>query len=268
MATLDTVDFALHLPAAAAASLTRTRNGVRSRSAASAAGSAFTTTRRSTTSPACTSGCSPSSSSVTRRASSRDLLGEALRDAKVKPAELTALDFGAGNGMVGELLDELSIGDIVGIDLLPEARDAAAPRPSGPVPRLPRARPHGPRARASGATSCATTSASWPASPRSGFGDIPPLAFAEAFNLVGSPGWVAFNIRDRFLEEETGFGGFIARMLREGVIDERARKRYVHRRSVSGDDARVRRDRGRASAATCRWTGRAAPDARARPGPT
>jgi hypothetical protein len=69
-----------------------------------------------------------------------------------------------------------------------------------------------------------------------GFGDIPPLAFAEAFNLVGSPGWLAFNIRDRFLEEETGFGGFITRMLREGVIDERARKRYVHRRSVTGDD--------------------------------
>ena len=36
-----------------------------------------------------------------------------------------------------------------------------------------------------------------------GFGDIPPLAFAEAFNLVGSPGWIAFNIRDRFLEEES-----------------------------------------------------------------
>ena len=41
------------------------------------------------------------------------------------PAELTVLDFGAGNGMVGERLAELSVGEIVGIDLLPEARDAA-----------------------------------------------------------------------------------------------------------------------------------------------
>ncbi|HEV2787182.1 MAG TPA: class I SAM-dependent methyltransferase, partial [Solirubrobacteraceae bacterium] len=54
-----------------------------------------------------------------------DLLGDAMRDAGARPERLSALDFGAGNGMVGELLAELSIGEIVGVDLLPEARDAA-----------------------------------------------------------------------------------------------------------------------------------------------
>ena len=64
----------------------------------------------------------------------------------------------------------------------------------------------------------------------------PALAFAEAFNLVGSPGWIAFNIRDRFFEEESsGFGGLIARMFREGVLEERASSRYTHRISVSGE---------------------------------
>ena len=164
-----------------------------------------------------------------------DLLGEHLQAAKVKPAELTALDFGAGNGMVGERLAELSIGDIVGVDLLPEARDAARrDRPDVYVDYH-----------------ALDLTALSPADRRDlmrhdfsvmacvaalGFGDIPPLAFAEAFNLVGSPGWVVFNIRDRFIEDEGGFGGFIARMLKEGVIEERARKRYVHRQSVAGTE--------------------------------
>ncbi len=162
-----------------------------------------------------------------------DLLGDHLRAAKVHPADLTALDFGAGNGMVGERLAELSIGDIVGVDLLPEARDAAhRDRPGlysdylaldltnlDADDRASLMRPD------FSVMACVAAL---------GFGDIPPLAFAEAFNFVGSPGWVAFNIRDRFIEEETGFGGFISRMLSEGVIDERARKRYVHRQSVAG----------------------------------
>jgi hypothetical protein len=70
-----------------------------------------------------------------------------------------------------------------------------------------------------------------------GFGDVPPLAFAEAFNLIGSPGWIAFNIRDRFLDAEdpSGFGDFLLRMFREGILEECARERYTHRVSVAGE---------------------------------
>jgi predicted TPR repeat methyltransferase len=163
-----------------------------------------------------------------------ELLGEQLRAAKASPASLTALDFGAGNGMVGEHLAGLSIGEIVGVDLLPEARDAAHRDRPGlycdyfaldltelePSQRADLMRPD------FSVMACVAAL---------GFGDIPPLAFAEAFNLVASPGWIAFNIRDRFIEETTGFGGFIARMMHEGVLDERARKRYTHRQSVSGE---------------------------------
>lgn len=169
-----------------------------------------------------------------------DLLGEALRDAGLKPETLTALDFGAGNGMVGELLGELAIGEIVGVDLLAEARDAAHRDRPGlyeayyaldmtqltAVQRRDLMRHD---------FDVMTIVAAL------GFGDIPPLAFAEAFNLVGSPGWVAFNIRDRFVEEHTaeeeasGFGGLIARMLREGILEERTRTRYTHRVSVDGE---------------------------------
>jgi predicted TPR repeat methyltransferase len=163
-----------------------------------------------------------------------ELLGGELRDAGVDPRVLAALDFGAGNGMVGELLAELGIGTIVGIDLLAEARDAAHRDRPGVYDDY----------RALDLTRLAATERRVLAGhdfdlmvcvAALGFGDIPPLAFAEAFNLVGSPGWVAFNIRDRFLEDEDGFGGFIARMFDEGVLKERARARYTHRRSVDGE---------------------------------
>ena len=163
-----------------------------------------------------------------------DLLGKELREARINAAALTALDFGAGNGMVGELLAELGIGTIVGVDLLPEARDAAhRDRPGlyedyraldlthlGPGDRRDLMRHD------FDLMVCVAAL---------GFGDIPPLAFAEAFNLVGSPGWIAFNIRDRFLEDDEGFGGFIARMFDEGILEERARTCYTHRQSVGGD---------------------------------
>jgi hypothetical protein len=69
-----------------------------------------------------------------------------------------------------------------------------------------------------------------------GFGDVPPAAFAEAFNLVASSGWLAFNLRQRFLYDDDpgGFGALIERMLAEGVIEQRARTCYTHRISVSG----------------------------------
>ncbi|MBW3653390.1 MAG: methyltransferase domain-containing protein [Actinobacteria bacterium] len=164
-----------------------------------------------------------------------DLLGEALRDGGLKPEKLTALDFGAGNGMVGELLAELAIGEIVGVDLLPEARDAAQRDRPGLYEAyyaldMTQLTSEQRRDLMRHDFDVMTIVAAL------GFGDIPPLAFAEAFNLVGAPGWIAFNIRDRFVEQQSsGFGALIARMLREGILEERTRKRYTHRVSVAGE---------------------------------
>lgn len=165
-----------------------------------------------------------------------DLLAGQLRRCNTPPSELAALDFGAGNGMVGERLDDLGVGEIVGVDLLEEARDAAGrDRPDVYADYraldLTALEPGERRALASHDFDLMTCVAAL------GFGDIPPLAFAEAFNLVGSPGWVAFNIRDRYCDDEdpSGFGTFIARMFDEGVAEERARLRYTHRVSVAGE---------------------------------
>lgn len=164
------------------------------------------------------------------------LLGAELDKAGVDPATLTGLDFGAGNGMVGERLAGLGIESLVGLDLLPEARDAALrDRPglyddylAADITDLDR----GDRRSLDGQDFNAMTCVA-----ALGFGDIPPAAFAEAFNFVESPGWVAFNLRERFVDDTdaAGFGTFIQRMFDEEVLEERARTTYTHRQSVAGD---------------------------------
>lgn len=165
-----------------------------------------------------------------------DLLRAQLRSARIKPERLTALDLGAGNGMVGELLAEHGIGDIVGVDLLPQAYDAASRDRPGLYENyytldLSQLQPDDRRNLVRHDFDVMTCVAAL------GFGDIPPLAFAEAMNLVASPGWIAFNIRTHFLEPDhpSGFGDFIARILDEGILKVRTRKRYTHRFSVSGE---------------------------------
>jgi len=64
-----------------------------------------------------------------------------------------------------------------------------------------------------------------------GFDDIPPEAFAAGYNLVSSPAWVAFNIKEDFVceQDQSGFCKLIGRMDEEGLLDVRDRRRYRHR---------------------------------------
>src|SRR5215210_1128127 len=152
---------------------------------------------------------------------------------------LRVLDVGAGNGMVGEELQrELGVGHLVGVDIIEEAEMAAErDRPGvydayhttdltaipSDIRRDLEARP---------LNTLVTVAAL-------GFGDIPPQAFAEAFNLITDHGWVAFNIKDRFLaEEERGFSRLIRRMFDEAVLERREENHYVHRLSVRGEPLR------------------------------
>jgi hypothetical protein len=69
-----------------------------------------------------------------------------------------------------------------------------------------------------------------------GFGDIPPEAFAVAYNYVDDGGLVVFNLRDVFLDGTvpSGFAALIERMLARGWLEELLRVRYVHRLSITG----------------------------------
>jgi hypothetical protein len=162
------------------------------------------------------------------------LLAEQLAAAGVDPATLTALDLGAGNGLVGEQVHRLGVPSIVGVDIIEEAGTAAA-----------RDRPgvyddyvvcdltdlgDDDRARLGEPTLMTTVAAL-------GFDDMPPAAFAEAYGTARDGAWIAFNIKADFLEEdeESGFRGLIRRMVREGTLEVLATRRYVHRLSIAGE---------------------------------
>jgi predicted TPR repeat methyltransferase len=165
------------------------------------------------------------------------LAQEVDRAASVEISDLRILDVGAGNGMVGEILDRMGAGELVGVDIIAEAAEAAErDRPGvydsyvvADLTNLPN------RARAELEArdfNCLTTVAAL------GFGDIPPLAFAEAYNLITAPGWLAFNIKEDFLtdKDSTGFSMLIRRMVQQRLVEIRSQKRYHHRLSITGSE--------------------------------
>jgi predicted TPR repeat methyltransferase len=161
------------------------------------------------------------------------LLARALEEQGVDPAELRVLDVGAGNGMVGEEIRALGAGTVHGVDIIEEAAQAAArDRPDvydgylvadltalGPAQR---------EELGARRFNTMTTVAAL------GFGDIPPAAFATAFNLVETSGLIAFTIKEDFVTDHdaTGFSHLINRMLGEEVITLLADEHYRHRLSV------------------------------------
>src|SRR5690606_20977083 len=70
-----------------------------------------------------------------------------------------------------------------------------------------------------------------------GFGDIPPEAFAAAYNPVEDGGWIAFTIKSDFVDEgdSSGFAALLRRMTRGGVLDASIHEPYRHRLSTAGE---------------------------------
>lgn len=149
---------------------------------------------------------------------------------------LRVIDFGAGNGLVGKELRRIGAAEIVGVDILEEARVAAQrdlpgvysdylvadmTQPDEGVDRRLRAlRPN--------ALTCVAAL---------GFGDIPPAAYHRAAGDVSIGGLLAFNIKEEFLDVRYtyGFSEMMRRMVNEGIVRLEATRRYRHRLSASGD---------------------------------
>ncbi len=165
-------------------------------------------------------------SDVLECASPQEVVAE-LSEHLSDPGRARVLDVGAGNGLVGEALRDAGVGAIVGVDILPEAAAAAE------------------RDRPDVYEDYAVVDLTQPADLGTfdamtvvaalGFGDMPPAAFAGAFNMVADGGLVAMNIKDEFLEEG-GFAGFIEGLIADGAMDVLSRRRYRHRLSVTGEE--------------------------------
>ncbi len=164
------------------------------------------------------------------------LLEEQVMTAGQSFCELVVLDVGAGNGIVGQELAAKKAKRVIGLDIIPEAAEAAnRDRPGvyddyfvADLTKIHEAT----YAELQGAgLNCLTTVAAL------GFGDIPPLAFAQAFNLISTPGWIAFNLKSDFLAEAdpTGFSGLIHHMVDADLLRIEMQHEYRHRFSVTGE---------------------------------
>lgn len=161
-----------------------------------------------------------------------EILRKVLADSQVALSGLRVLDLGAGNGMVGELLDAARV---VGLDIIEEAKlacerdrphaydayyvaDMCSPRPEL-LTELQRWK-----------FDCLTCIAAL------GFGDIPVEAFANAYNLIQDDGWVVFNIKETFLQasDSSGFSRLVKHLLLADALEVHHLERYQHRISIDG----------------------------------
>ena len=165
-----------------------------------------------------------------------EILKSAIDQSFENFTELRVLDLGAGNGLMAEALKKYGVSRMVGVDIIPEAKMASE-----------RDRPHlydsyyivdfcnlteeEKDEFKSWSLNCLTTVAAL------GFGDIPPKAFMEAFNVIQPKGWVAFNIKETFLNDsdESGFSRMIRELIFSKYLDIYHLERYRHRLSIEGE---------------------------------
>lgn len=163
------------------------------------------------------------------------MLGEELERDGANAESLCVLDLGAGNGIMAEELHQRGVKKVVGVDIIGEAAQAADRDRPGTYERyvvadmtdLSDADRDVLVKQELNALTCVAAL---------GFGDIPPEAFRTAYNLVADGGWIAFNIRDKFLSggDTSGFSRMIDAAVDAGALELRARRRYTHRLASSG----------------------------------
>ena len=170
--------------------------------------------------------------SVTRLS---NLMKITLEDHGADPSDLRVLEIGAGNGCMAEELRNIGVDWITGVDILPEARAA-----------MKRDRPHTydayivddltkpadkTQAHLEKEFNCLTVVAAL------GFGDIPPKAFATAFNAISDEGWVAMTIKEDFLatSDSSGYSGMLGKAIDAEAIRPKAQARIRHRKSLAGE---------------------------------
>lgn len=164
-----------------------------------------------------------------------EILMHSLNQSQFNLSELRVLDLGAGNGMMGEALKKLGVSRLIGVDIIDEAKQAAERDRPGVydayyVADLCELTDVVRDEIESWMPDCLTTVAAL------GFGDIPPKAFFTAFNLLQNEGWVAFNIKETFLDhsDTSGFSRMIRELIFSEYLDIYHLERYRHRMSMDG----------------------------------
>lgn len=163
------------------------------------------------------------------------ILRHTVEEAREHFSELRVLDLGAGNGIMGESLKRDGVSRLIGVDILEEAhmaleRDRPWVYDAYYVADFCDLTPKQREDLALWQPNCLVSVAAL------GFGDIPPLAFFEALNLLQPESWVAFNIKETFLDhtDQSGFSRLIRELIFSEYLDVHHLERYWHRFSIEG----------------------------------
>lgn len=164
-----------------------------------------------------------------------DVLCSSVSQSDQRFSQLRVLDLGAGNGMVGEELKKQGVSRLVGVDIIEEARAAAERDRPGTydaflIMDFSRLEEVDREELSIWSFDCLVSVAAL------GFGDIPARAFLEAFNTVARDGWIAFNIKETFLDrsDASGFSRVVKELIFSQYLDLYQLRRYRHRLSLEG----------------------------------
>ena len=165
-----------------------------------------------------------------------NVLRYAVSQSQQQLNELRVLDLGAGNGVVGEELKKQGVARLIGVDIIPEAETATERDRPGVYDA------YYVRDFTSLSNDDRDELKSWSLDclisvAALGFGDIPAQAFLEAFNMIGSEGWLAFNVKETFLDrkDDSGFSRLIRELIFSKYLDLYHLQRYRHRFSIEGE---------------------------------
>lgn len=158
-----------------------------------------------------------------------------LKQSNDNLSELRVLDLGAGNGIMGEELKKHGVSRLIGVDIINEAklateRDRPGIYDSYYIADLTKLSKQMYEDFNSWSFNCLTSVAAL------GFEDIPPKAFFESLNLLQPESWIAFNIKETFLDnsDTSGFSRMIRELIFSEYLDIHHLERYNHRYSIEG----------------------------------
>ena len=165
-----------------------------------------------------------------------DLLITNVNQAKENLPDLKVLDFGAGSGLVGEILTNKGVKSIVGIDIIKEAAIAAKRDHPGvyeeyyieDVCKISRSTHKKIENQKFNCLICVSSLA---------YGHILPEAFIHAFNLITNGGWIAFNLLHKFFKQRAPEGPFniIHQIIESKILEVKIIRPYRHRFLMNGE---------------------------------
>ena len=164
-----------------------------------------------------------------------ELLIEQIHQSGGRLTDQTVLDFGAGVGLVGEIMARKGARTIIGFDIAPEADIAARRDYPGVyekyyVADICKLNPALYRQLKDRHFSCLLCVGSLAC------GHVTGNVFTRAFNLIDSGGWVAFNVLKDFYtgDRPSGLSELIQRMKSSNIFEIKVAHEYRHRYLMNG----------------------------------